>query len=489
MPESTQQQPKPAGSTEHNPDLRPANRDTADSPVPWRTRAAIASIGMLSFVGILTETSMTVDFPVLIRSMHVPLTTVQWLTTGYLLLVTIVMGSTAYLLKRFNPRALFFFALATSIIGSLICLVAPGFALLLFGRMLQAIATGIATPLMFQTIFTQVPVRKLGVYTGFAAVIISLAPALGPSYGGIMTSVWSWRAIFVGVLPLLVCIGIAGSFTIHGTAPGVAGQRFDVIGLTVLSCVFLGLLVTFNEAGRGGWLSPRFWIGLLVVLALIAVMVWHARHGARRLFDYSILDNRIVRLRLFSYFGMQFINIGISIVFPLYVQDVLGDSAMTAGLMLLPGSLIGSFAAPFAGQAYDRSGLRRPITVSITLMVLALGLLTGFAESLTVVLTGIFYTLLRIGFNIGFGITMSDASKYVAPRQKSDQNSLFSMMQQFAGSLGTAVMSAVIAAQTLRMPVSSATVSGSRIDFIILLVLALAIGACVAISFRVQREA
>ena len=197
----------------------------------------------------------------------------------------------------------------------------------------------------------------------------------------------------------------------------------------------------------------------------------------------------MVRLRLFSYFGMQFINIGISIVFPLYVQDVLGDSAMTAGLMLLPGSLIGSFAAPFAGQAYDRSGLRRPITVSITLMVLALGLLTGFAESLTVVLTGIFYTLLRIGFNIGFGITMSDASKYVSPRQKSDQNSLFSMMQQFAGSLGTAVMSAVIAAQTLRMPVSSATVSGSRIDFIILLVLALAIGACVAISFRVQREA
>lgn len=288
--------------------------------------------------------------------------------------------------------------------------------------------------------------------------------------------------------PLLVCIGIAGSFSIHGTAPGVAGQRFDVIGLTVLSCVFLGLLVAFNEAGRGGWLSPRFWIGLLVVLALIAVMVWHARHGARRLFDYSILDNRMVRLRLFSYFGMQFINIGISIVFPLYVQDVLGDSAMTAGLMLLPGSLIGSIAAPFAGQAYDRSGLRRPITVSITLMVLALGLLTGFAESLTVVLTGIFYTLLRIGFNIGFGITMSDASKYVAPRQKSDQNSLFSMMQQFAGSLGTAVMSAVIAAQTLHMPVSSATISGSRIDFIILLVLALAIGACVAISFHARRK-
>ena len=92
-------------------------RPAADPPVSWRARLAIAAIGMLSFVGILTETSMTVDFPILIRSMHVPLTTVQWLTTGYLLLVTIVMGSTAYVLKRFNPRTLFFFALATSIIG------------------------------------------------------------------------------------------------------------------------------------------------------------------------------------------------------------------------------------------------------------------------------------------------------------------------------------------------------------------------------------
>lgn len=461
----------------------------AESYVPWRTRVAIASIGMLSFVGILTETSMNVTFPTLISSMQVSLATVQWLTTGYLLLVTIVMSSTAYVLKRFNPRPLFFFALAMSVAGALICLVAPSFAPLLAGRMLQAVATGIATPLMFQTIFTKIPVHKLGVYTGFAAVIISLAPALGPTYGGILTSIWSWRAIFVGVLPLLVAIGIAGSLSVSGKALGTAGRRFDMVGLLVLSCVFLGLLLTFNQAGVHGWLSWQFGVGLLVCLALITLMTWHAGHGKRKLFDYSILRNRLIRLRLFGYFGMQFINIGMSFILPLYVQDVLGGSAMTAGLMLLPGALIGAVASPIAGQEYDRSGLRRPITVSISMMVLALVLLAGFAGSLTVVLMGVFYALLRIGFNIGFGITMSDASTVVAPRQKSDQNSMFSMMQQFAGSLGTAVMSAVIAAQTLRMPVDAATVSGSRIDFIILLVLALAIGVATALSFRVRKEA
>lgn len=479
-------------SVQHTPDQTAQRHDIPlpdPKPVPWCTRISIAAIGMLSFVGILTETSMNVTFPTLIASMHVTLATVQWLTTGYLLLVTIVMSSTAYVLKRFNPRTLFFFALAMSALGALTCLVAPSFIPLLIGRMLQAVATGIATPLMFQTIFTHIPVYKLGVYTGFAAVIISLAPALGPTYGGVLTSVWSWRAIFVGVLPLLALIGMAGAYSVSGTAPGTAGRRFDMLGLAILSCVFLGLLLTFNQAGVHGWVSWQFGVGLLVCFALVALMAWHARHGARALFDYSILGDRLIRLRLFSYFGMQFINIGMSFILPLYVQDVLGGSAMAAGIMLLPGALIGAVASPIAGQAYDRSGLRKPITVSVTMMVLALALLAGFAGSLTVVLMGVFYALLRIGFNIGFGITMSDASTFVAPRQKSDQNSMFSMMQQFAGSFGTAVMSAVIAAQTLRMPISEATVSGSRIDFFILLVLALAIGACVAASFRVQRRA
>jgi MFS family permease len=118
---------------------------------------------------------------------------VQWLTTAYLFVVTIVMSTTAYVLKRFAPRKLFCVAVSLCLLGCLDCAVAPSFWWLLIGRLMQAVATGISTPLMFQLIFASIPRQKLGLYTGFASVIVSLAPALGPTYGGILTGWWTWR--------------------------------------------------------------------------------------------------------------------------------------------------------------------------------------------------------------------------------------------------------------------------------------------------------
>ncbi|MFR0556535.1 MFS transporter [Pseudoscardovia radai] len=460
---------------------------SAPAHVPWRTKCAIVSIGLLTFAGILTETSMNVTFPTLIGELGVSLATVQWLTTGYLLLVTIVMSTTAWVLKRFAPRALFLFALAASAIGVGLCLVAPSFPLLLVGRMVQACATGIATPLMYQLIFMRVPLRRIGSYVGFASIIISLAPALGPTYGGIMTSVWSWRAIFVGVLPVLVFVAVLGAISVRGEAPGVGDRRFDIIGVALLAALFTMVLLAFSAAGRGGWGVPTFWIDLAVCALVCAALAWHTTHGSRRVFDYSILRIRMIRLRLFGYFGLQFTNIGLSFVLPLFVQNVFGATAMQAGLMLLPGALLGAVASPIAGRMYDRRGARGPLLVSISLVIVALALFLGLVPSLTVALVGVLYTMLRLGFNIGFGVTMSDASAQVPPRLKSDQNSLFSMMQQFAGSFGTAVMSAVISARMLGASTVDATVTGSRVDFAILLVLGACMLATIVVSFRAAR--
>ena len=325
-----------------------------------QSQLAILAAGLLSFIGILVETSMNVTFPTLIATLHVSLATVQWLTTAYLLLVTIVMSATAFVLKRFSFRVLFFFAAGMSLLGTLVAMLAPNITLLLIGRLLQAVATGLSTPLMFQLVFTRAPLNKLGLYTGFASIIISLAPALGPTYGGIVTSLWSWRAIFVGVLPLLLIATLIGAYAIHGPALGTRGQAFDGLGLALLAVTFGSLVLTANMAGTHGWLSGQFGAMLAGAVVLILVMTWYARHGRRRLFDYRILGNAVVRQRLLQYFGLQFINIGLSFVLPLYVQDVLGASPMSAGRMMLPGALIGAIVAPFAGRSYDRIGAAPP---------------------------------------------------------------------------------------------------------------------------------
>lgn len=446
-----------------------------NSAVSLRTKLSILSVGLLSFVGILVETSMTVAFPALITAFGVGLDTVQWLTTGYLLLVTIVMSTTAYVLKQVNPKTLFLFAATVCLVGGLLCLVASSFPILLIGRLLQAVATGLSTPLMFQIIFTRVPGERVGVYTGAAAVIISLAPALGPTYGGIMTSLWSWRAIFVGIIPLLVLVALSGSFTIDGTAPKPRDAGFDYIGAALIAALFTVVLFTFTAAGSNGWLSLQFGLWVLACIAIAVVLFLYARKSKRRLFDYSILRLKKLRLRLFNYFSLQFINIGLSFVLPLFAQRVLGTSALVAGLMVLPGALVGAFTSPIAGHLYDSMGASKPLIFSASLVSVGSLLFLAFSSQLSIALIAFFYVVLRLGFNSGFGVAMSDASVQVSLSQKSDQNSLFNMMQQYAGSLGTSVMSAVISSFELTRTSATATALGARIDFVIMLVLALSI--------------
>ena len=454
------------------------------STVTLKTKLAILSVGLLSFVGILVETSMNVTFPTLIKTMGVSLDTVQWLTTGYLLLTTIVMSTTAYVLKRFNPKPLFLFAALVCLLGGILCWIAPNFPVLLTGRLLQAIATGISIPLMFQLIFTNVPRSKLGTYTGMASVIVSLAPALGPTYGGVLTSIWSWRAIFVGIVPILALLAILGAINISGQALGVGDKKFDFLGAFLLAVTFTSLLFTFNNAGTHGWLSLNFGGWCLWSIVMIAIMVTYALKGRRKLIDYSILKLPVLRLRLFNYFGLQFINIGLSFVLPLFAQTVLGASAMMAGLMMLPGAIVGAITGPIAGKIYDKQGPTMLLTFSAIMASVALILFWLTTDHFTVVLIASIYALLRIGFNTGFGTAISDGSTRVPLPQKSDQNSMFSMMQQYAGSIGTSIMSAVISGYEIHHTTVTGTVMGSKLDFILLFVLAIAILASV---LRVKR--
>lgn len=445
------------------------------STVTLKTKLAILSVGLLSFVGILVETSMNVTFPTLIKTMGVSLDTVQWLTTGYLLLTTIVMSTTAYVLKRFNPKPLFLFAALVCLLGGILCWIAPSFPVLLTGRLLQAIATGISIPLMFQLIFTNVPRSKLGTYTGMASVIVSLAPALGPTYGGVLTSIWSWRAIFVGIVPILALLAILGAVNISGQALGVGDKKFDFLGAFLLAVTFTSLLFTFNNAGTHGWLSLNFGGWCFWSIVMIAIMVTYALKGRRKLIDYSILKLPVLRLRLFNYFGLQFINIGLSFVLPLFAQTVLGASAMMAGLMMLPGAIVGAITGPIAGKIYDKQGPTMLLTFSAIMASVALILFWLTTDHFTVILIASIYALLRIGFNTGFGTAISDGSTRVPLPQKSDQNSMFSMMQQYAGSIGTSIMSAVISGYEIHHTTVTGTVMGSKLDFILLFILAIAI--------------
>lgn len=200
-----------------------------NASVSKQTKLAIASVALLSFLGILVETSLNVTFPTLTQEFNVSLATMQWTTSGYLLMVTIIMSTTGHLIKKYKAQSLFRIAVLFFVTGTALCAVSISFPILMIGRLLQAVSTGLETPLMFHIILSLVPQRQLGLYMGVGSMVTSFAPALGPTYGGLLTSFLSWRAIFVLIFPIMFLIIWLGGKNIH-IKPIGTNQRFDWMG-------------------------------------------------------------------------------------------------------------------------------------------------------------------------------------------------------------------------------------------------------------------
>lgn len=441
--------------------------------VSKQTKYAISAVALLSFLGILIETSLNVALPSLTREFSVSLGTMQWVTSGYLLMVTIIMSTTGFLTKKFSVRTLFTVAIIFNLIGTIFCLLASVFPVLLLGRLLQAISTGISTPLMYHLVLSLIPQSKRGVYIGFAAMIISLAPALGPTYGGTLTAFWSWRGIFIIALFLLIITALLGETYIRLPAKNTT-QKFDWLGVILLTIMFVSLSLAFADAANAGFQSLKFVSLLLAFIVFASLLLLHLKRSENKILNFSILHQPVIRLRLINFFVLQFINIGISIVIPIFTEENLHLSAFSAGLILLPGSLLGAAVSPYAGKLFDRHGSYVPLISSSILLLIGTSLFFVTTSVATAFSITTIYILLRVGFNLGFSTSMSDASMHIESELNADLNSLFNTFQQFAGSFGTNVLAAVISVKQLEHGSKALlTVQGTKIDYALLVILAL----------------
>ncbi|MDF7665766.1 MFS transporter [Bifidobacterium sp. ESL0745] len=457
--------------------------------VSTQTKLSIAAAALLSFTGILTETSLNVTFPTMTREFGLPLSTIQLLTSGYLLMVTIVMSTSSFLLKRFDARLLFRCAVIVSLVGTVLCCLPLNYWLLLLGRLLQAAATGVSTPLMIHVILSLVPVSRRGAYIGVANMVTSFAPALGPTYGGLINYYFSWRIIFVFTLPLLVVAWALGEGNLRLKAEG-ASESFDGIGLVLLSFFMLSFTEIFDQFGANGGWSYKVGIAICVAAVLLALFVWRCLSFKSPLLNLRLFKKPIVALRGANYSILQFINIGSSFLLPVFAENFLGINSLAAGLMLLPGSLLGAFIAPFVGRLYDRRGPTLVLLVSNISLIIGASALWALTGKATVVILTLLYMFMRAGFNFGYGNTMSDASKFVSGEQQTDFNSLFNVLQQYAGSLGTTVLSASLSLSEAHIPhdAKAASAAGATNAFGLVIVLALVALCITLISIKIRKD-
>lgn len=423
----------------------------------------IIATGVMSFCGVVSETAMNVTFPTLMKEFGVGTSTVQWITTGYLLVLSLVITLSSYLKRNFSSHFLFLFSIISFILGTLICYFAPSFLFLMVGRVLQGIGTGIALPLMFNIILTEAPQSKLGLFMGIGTIITAMAPAVGPVLGGFLVDQYGWRMIFLSLMPLLLMSLVVGGILIK-SAPVVQRSHFHVIEYVFIALAYSTFIVAMVEAASSGWLSLKVIILLLVSVLSVILFVKRSASVASPLLQIKVLKNKPFTLGLLAIIAVQFCVLALGYVIPNYSQIVNHTNALTAGGLMLPGCLVGAFLPLIAGWLLDRLGAFRPIIIGNSLLVISLLLFSYFGIQLQQTMFYGFYVVFTIGQGLCVGNTMTYGLSKLSDDLSADGNALINSMQQLAGAAGTAVAASLVAsAQNAALAdFSKATAVGSQ---------------------------
>ena len=404
----------------------------SDERIPGKLIGAIVAVGSLAFIGILTETVMTVLFPQLMREFNVDTATVQWITTIYLLVVAATMPLSSYLNRRFKHRTLFLAAVALAVLGSLIMIVGHAFPVILIARVIQGMGSGVATPLMINIILEQSPKSKVGRLMGVGSLVITVAPAIGPTVGGAVSSILPWRAIFVIVIPIILLVSLPVGLKCVEQHRPTEEARLNSLQFVSIVLALCGLVMFLNQAGVAvsaavsgvsAAVSAVFAVvSLIVGLGALLFFGWSSKRSFSPLIRLGWLRDPMVLLHLIAYMLLPIVGIGFGYVITNVAQLSLGTSAFLSGALVLPGALIGAFFAAICG----------PI------------LLLVFSMRLTPVTLAGFYFIFGFGYSLGFSNIMTNALRNIAPQFMPDGNAVFNTCLQFGGAAGTALFSTIL---------------------------------------------
>lgn len=397
-----------------------------------------------TFCTALTTNMLVTAYPTLMSEFNITSATVQWLTTGFLLVMGIMIPISAWLINNFSLRSIYIAALSFFLIGLIISYTASNFAMIFIGRLIQAVGVGITFPTIQTVLLVTFPADKRGAMMGLGGIVIGLAPALGPTLSGWILDNSTWRNMFGIIIPPVILVLILSLIFVRPVIP-VKKSPIDKIAIILSTIGFGSLLFGFSEVGSNGWGSPSVIGGFIVGLIFIALFVrreWPAKD--------PFLNVRLLKIPSFTIASLitAFSNttmIGIQVVLPMYLQQVRGLSPFHSGLMILPGALVFGIVSLISGNLYDRMGGQRLALIGtflLTLGTLPFSLLTQTTPYSYIICE---YTILMIGVALVTMPVTAASSVDLTGLQLSHGTAVNSTMRQVTTSMGTAVLGSVLA--------------------------------------------
>ncbi|MGN0170501.1 MAG: DHA2 family efflux MFS transporter permease subunit [Lachnospiraceae bacterium] len=425
----------------------------------------------LMITGIATSmlaTAMTTALPPVVEYFGISMTTGQWMTSGYSLAMGIVMPLTAFLIKKIPTRKLYISSISCFLIGELVCILAPGFGVMMVGRVLQAIGNGILTAMGQVIILSIYPEEKKGAMMGWYGLAATAAPIIAPTIAGVLVDTVGWKYIFIYTM-IVMTVSLVMSIVNFSDVLEVQDIKFDSSSFVLSIFAFGGITLGIGNIGSYGIKSMMSSLPLIVGLLGSVFFVWRQLKLEKAFLDVRILKKKEYSLAVISSMLLYLVMMGGSVLMPLYVQSVLGYSAVTSALVTLPGSVATALINPFAGKIYDRIGIKKLYVVgSICLLISNVGMY--FVTLSTPLIVAAIFNVVR---NVSIGCLMMPlltwGTNQVAKEKVADASSLLTSLRTVAGSIGAAVFVAIMSAVAVSSQArygAAASMHGVNISFV-----------------------
>jgi EmrB/QacA subfamily drug resistance transporter len=403
-------------------------------------------IGVLlfgAFIAILNQTLLNVAIPHIMNDLGVSATTVQWLSTGYMLVNGIMIPLVAFLIARFGTRNLFITSMLLFSLGTIICSISTTFSMLMIGRVVQAAGAGIVMPLMMTVFMTVFPPEKRGAAMGIMGIAMIFAPAVGPTLSGWIVQYYSWRLLFDVVIPFAVLDLIFAVLWMKDVTK-ITKPKFDYPGVILSTIGFGFLLYGFSEAGSDGWTSATVLTSLIVGILGILLFAWRELTA-----ESPMLDLRVFKYEIFSLTTViNMINnmamFGAMLLLPIYLQNIRGYTALQSGLLIMPGAIIMGIMSPIAGKLFDKMGSRPlaifglAITAITTYQFTHLTMTTSYSQIMML------YIFRSFGMSFLMTTVMTEGMNQLPLRLTSHGTAASNTARTVAGSIGTAFLVTVM---------------------------------------------
>lgn len=399
------------------------------------------------FMAILDTSIVNVAIPTMENELNATTDQIQWVLTAYMLTLGVLIPVSGWLTDRFGARNLFLFALTIFTIGSALCGMSWNLSSIIFFRIIQGIGGAFMQPVAMSMIYRIFPPQKRGMIMGIFGIAMMVAPATGPVLSGYFVDYASWRLIFYVNVPIGIVAVIIGYFSLHHFPHEFPG-KLDVWGLIFSTIGFFSLLYGFNNVSAHGWGSTTVIVSLVIAIVFLLLFIFTELYVENPMLNLSVLNNYMFSMSLIIssiIFTAMFVGI---FLLPLYLQNIMGYTAMRTGLFMTPAALATAIMMPISGRLFDKIGAR-PLGL-IGLLIITLSTL-GFTK-LGLQSSSAQIQWLYIIRSIGMGMTMmpimTAGMNTVPIKEVSQGTAMTNTVRQVSASLGTAVLTSYMTNQT-----------------------------------------